>query len=211
MLLAFNTLKEASDHLHRETGKNWTPRQIIQTCLDYGIFPHVQILTDREDLPIWMREGGAAELPFNIDLLSFLSGTGVIHMVRRDDIHYKIEPGLRCDLSDIRLTKDALNQLLAQHKQCNGDLYEQPKQDIGTEPWLEPDPKDPKPAQGWYTPARYFARQLVREDSTLLTKRDLLAQKVAKSLEAAGFLKRGGIKPLDPSTVKKAFSKVTLG
>jgi len=31
-------------------------------------------------------------------------------------------------------------------------------QDIGAKPWLEPDPKDPKPAQGWYTPARYFAR-----------------------------------------------------
>lgn len=25
-------------------------------------------------------------------------------------------------------------------------------------PWLLVDPKDPKPEQGWYTPARYFAR-----------------------------------------------------
>lgn len=117
MILAFNTLEEASDYLQSETGKNWTPRQIIQACLDYGIFPHIQILTDRTDLPLWMREGGVAELPFNIDLLSLLSGTGVIHIVRRDDLHYKIEPGLRCDLTHLRLSKEALNRLLTQSKQ----------------------------------------------------------------------------------------------
>lgn len=78
-------------------------------------------------------------------------------------------------------------------------------------PWLVPDPNDPTPNQPWYIPARYFARQLVKEDSTLLTKRDLLAQKVAQSLTNAGFYKRGGEKPLDSGTVKKAFSKVCLG
>ena len=129
MVLAFSNLEESSAYLSRETGENWTQREILQACLDYGVFPQIQILTDRSELPLWMREGGVAELPFNLDLLSFLTGTGVVHIVRRDDIHYKIEPGLRCDLSNLRLSKDALNQLLAQHKQHTGDLYKQPKKE----------------------------------------------------------------------------------
>ena len=78
-------------------------------------------------------------------------------------------------------------------------------------PWLIHNPDDPEHKYPWYTPARFFARGLVREDSTLLTKRDLLAKKVAVALKNAGFMKRGGIKPLDPTTVKKAFSNVSLG
>ena len=79
------------------------------------------------------------------------------------------------------------------------------------DPWLIRDPKDPEPAQSWYTPARYFARQIVREDSTLLGKRDLLARRVVQSLTQAGIKKRGGIKPFDPVTIKKALSNVSLG
>lgn len=88
-----------------------------------------------------------------------------------------------------------------------------PKQPSSThdKPWFVIDPRDPKPDQPWYTAARYFARQLVKEDSTLLTKRHVLAAKVAQSLEAAGILKRGGVKPLTSDTVKKAFSNVSLG
>lgn len=78
-------------------------------------------------------------------------------------------------------------------------------------PWLIANPSDPKPEQPWYTPARYFARQLVKNDSTLLSKRPALSQKVAQSLTAAGFLKRGGKKPLDANTVLKAFVNVSLG
>ena len=48
-------------------------------------------------------------------------------------------------------------------------------------PWLVADPKDPTPAQSWYTPARYFARELIRGDSTLLKKSLALADKVSKS------------------------------
>ena len=77
-------------------------------------------------------------------------------------------------------------------------------------PWLLRDPKDPEPEQRWYTPARYFARQLVVKDSTLLTKRGILADKVSKSLTTAGIYKRGGTKPLSAETVKKAFSNVGL-
>ena len=77
--------------------------------------------------------------------------------------------------------------------------------------WLIHNPDDPKPEQSWYTPARYFARQLVEEDPTLLIKRDVLASKVSSSLKNAGIKKRGGKKPLDPATVKKAFSNVNFG
>jgi hypothetical protein len=77
--------------------------------------------------------------------------------------------------------------------------------------WLVQDPKDPAPEQPWYTAARYFARQLVNDDSTLLLKRTVLAEKVSKSLSKAGFKKRGGFLPYAGSTVLKAFSKVFLG
>lgn len=78
-------------------------------------------------------------------------------------------------------------------------------------PWLNSNPADPDPAYPWYPAARYFARELIRDDATLLTKRDLLARKVANALQRAGILKRGGKQPLDPATVKKAFIKVVLG
>lgn len=87
-----------------------------------------------------------------------------------------------------------------------------PKPENGkTKPWEIVDPRDPEPIQPWYTPARYFARKLVEEDSTLLVKRDQLAQKVTQSLTSAGIKKRGNVKPFDYGTVKKAFSKVNLG
>ena len=78
-------------------------------------------------------------------------------------------------------------------------------------PWLRVDPRDPSPKQPWYTPARYFARQLVVDDSTLLSKRDILAAKVSKSLTTAGIYKRGGTKALSADTVKKALSNVVFG
>lgn len=78
-------------------------------------------------------------------------------------------------------------------------------------PWLAVDQKDPSPAHPWYTSARYFARKLVFEDSTLLKKKSILAAKVSKSLSDVGIKKRGGCKPFDGSTVLKAFSKVILG
>ena len=78
-------------------------------------------------------------------------------------------------------------------------------------PWLTIDTRDPVPVQPWYTPARYFARQLVKGDSTLLLKRGLLAEKVSQSLAAVGIYKRGGRKSPNTTTVLKAFSNVTLG
>ncbi len=84
------------------------------------------------------------------------------------------------------------------------------KSESSEKPWVARNPGDPEPEQSWYTPARYFARKLVLEDSTLLLKRDQLAGKVSDSMFAVGIKKRGGKKKLDPATVKKAFSNVTL-
>ena len=79
-----------------------------------------------------------------------------------------------------------------------------------TDPWWTLVEGDPEPKEDWYTPARYFARQLVREDTTLLTKRPLLAVKIAQSLPRVGIYKRGGKLPLGPSTVLKSLSNVIL-
>lgn len=78
-------------------------------------------------------------------------------------------------------------------------------------PWLIPDPRDSEADCPWYIPARYFARQLIRDNSALLNKRDILAAETAKSLANAGIFKRGGKRPLSADTVKKAFSNVLFG
>lgn len=77
-------------------------------------------------------------------------------------------------------------------------------------PWLRASPQDPAPLKDWYTPARYFARQLISENSTLLTKTDLLSQKVVQSLSKVGIYKRGGKLPFNPVTIKKAFYYVVF-
>ncbi len=79
------------------------------------------------------------------------------------------------------------------------------------DPWLVRNPDDPEPAQPWYTPARYFARQLVREDATLALKRPILAGKVSCLMDKFGVRKRGGKHPFNSGTVLKAFSNVTFG
>jgi hypothetical protein len=78
-------------------------------------------------------------------------------------------------------------------------------------PWMIPDPKDPEPAQPWYPAARHFARQLVADDSTLLTKRNLLTTKILQSFSAMRIRKRGNKKPLAPGTILKALANVDLG
>lgn len=78
-------------------------------------------------------------------------------------------------------------------------------------PWLVANHSDPTPDYPWYTPARYFARQLVKNDSTLLVKKQLLAEKTATSLESVGIYKRGNKKKsLSSGTVLKSFVNVAL-
>jgi hypothetical protein len=125
------------------------------------------------------------------------------------------------------VTVDDVNEWLT----CTGRLYRwklqsiatqpQPKQESSNEasalptsnlkPWLEIDPRDPEPKQPWFTPARYFARQLAIENATLLANRTLLADKVSAALFNAGYKKRGGKKKFNSGTVLKAFANVTLG
>ena len=71
-------------------------------------------------------------------------------------------------------------------------------------------PEDPVAAQPWYTAARYFARQLVKNDSTLLLKKALLTSKVSLMLERSGYYKRGGKKPLSQASVLKALANIKL-
>ena len=80
-----------------------------------------------------------------------------------------------------------------------------------SKPWFIHCEDDPKPELSWYTPARYFARELVVKDSTLLTKRNLLAKRVVASLKGVGIYKRGRKLPFNPATVLKAFTNVNLG
>ena len=124
------------------------------------------------------------------------------------------ETGLRC-LFQEAYWNDLNIWLKANHNKIQWEFpapAAKPKSGNKSEkPWLTHNPPDPIPEQPWYTPARYFARQLVAGDSTLLIKRDLLASKVVQSLTAAGFYKRGGGKPLVSDTVKKAFTNVNLG
>ncbi len=78
-------------------------------------------------------------------------------------------------------------------------------------PWLVADPRDPIPVQSWYIPARYFARELIKSDSTLLLKMPVLAGKVSALLAKAGIFKRGGKNAFSSGTVLKALSNVSLG
>lgn len=87
--------------------------------------------------------------------------------------------------------------------------HKQPSSD--TCPWLIPDSRDPEAVHPWYIPARYFARKLVKDDTTLLSKPKILAQKVSESLTKVSIYKRGGKLPLDPSTIRKAFSNIKFG
>lgn len=78
-------------------------------------------------------------------------------------------------------------------------------------PWLVHNPKDPEPDFPWYIPARYFARELVKDDSTLLVKKAALAKKTVESLAGAGIFKRGKKKEsLSSGTVLKSFVNVIL-
>ena len=77
-------------------------------------------------------------------------------------------------------------------------------------PWFIHNPNDPAPDQHWYTPARYHARELIKRDSTLNGKRNILSDRVAAILSDFKIFKRGGKKPLGASTILKAFSNVDL-
>lgn len=131
---------------------------------------------------------------------------------RRDitDELAKKESALRRDESN-RITINSFNQWVSEKYKLTPEskvTSEQPAQD---KPWLIVDPRDPPTTSSWYTPARYFARQLIKENANLLHNRDALTKKVAKSLGDVGIYKRGDKEPPNPDTLKKALSNVKLG
>lgn len=77
-------------------------------------------------------------------------------------------------------------------------------------PWEIINPKDPPPKQPWYTAARYFARELVKGDTTLLHNTNKLRNRIRDSLKRVGVCKRGGVEPPDPATIQKALTGVVL-
>jgi hypothetical protein len=113
-------------------------------------------------------------------------------------------------LSEWALSKYGISLLGATTSNLNIPKVQPEPTASNEKPWLIIATQDPAPTQPWYTPARYFARQLISEDSTLLIKTDLLTQKVAQSLSKVGIYKRGGKKPFNPDTIKKAFSNVNF-
>lgn len=78
---------------------------------------------------------------------------------------------------------------------------------VDDSPWLVPDLSDPKPAQPWYTAARYFARQILKESPQRSTTKALLAKKVIPYLKNAN-IKPPGKLSYDEGTIRKAFVRV---
>lgn len=78
-------------------------------------------------------------------------------------------------------------------------------------PWTIANPTDPQAEYDWYVYARYFARELIKADSTLLIKKELLAKKIVMSFKNAGIFKRGKTKEYKYTTILKAFVNVTFG
>ncbi len=77
-------------------------------------------------------------------------------------------------------------------------------------PWNIAHEDDPKAAQSWYIPARYFARQLMKDNPALGKNRKKLSKMVAELLAENKIFKRGGVSPLEPITVLKSLSNVKL-
>ena len=85
------------------------------------------------------------------------------------------------------------------------------KQSNHEKPWLIHNSLDPEPKNLWYTPARYFARELLKEDPLLLSKRKILATKVSDLLTKYKIYKRGGSGRFNSDTILKAFSNIDFG
>ncbi len=78
-------------------------------------------------------------------------------------------------------------------------------------PWLIPNSNDPVAKELWYTPARYFARELLKKEPLLLKSRLRLADKVKDAMKTYGIYKRGGKLQPRAETILKAFANVNLG
>ncbi len=155
-------------------------------------------------------DGRTLELVIQDELgLWFPAGTAIEWAIKNG---YFISREL-CELHGVTAGTDVHpgNTLSTVTKSTTGKVEAVPViQAVAPKPWEIVDPNDPAPEQPWYTPARHFARQLIRDDTTLLTKRNILADKVVQSLSNAGVKKRGNRKNFGSETILKAFANVVL-
>lgn len=139
-----------------------------------------------------LNKGDASRLRIDIAL----SRPSLTYITRTSLDQWKNEENVRAILAPVNLPGKTLNA-------------EKPRSARDDPCWI-PKPGDPPAKPDWYTPARYFARALVKEYPTLLAKRNALAERVVRSMTSAGIFKRGGKLPFDPGTVKKALANVKL-
>ncbi len=76
--------------------------------------------------------------------------------------------------------------------------------------WLAHNPLDPLPVQSWYTPARFFAREIIKEKPALIHNKKKLATEVSTCLFNINDFPRGKERKRDYSTILKAFTNVIL-
>ncbi len=76
--------------------------------------------------------------------------------------------------------------------------------EITPRPWLAENPADSPPNYAWYAPARYFAREILKEKPQLKLKRGLLSAEISKRMLANKIFNRGKLKAYDPGTILKA-------
>lgn len=226
-----NTMQQASDWLSKRDGHDWLPIDVIEYALNSGWnsgnSDGINILSS---VPGWVGHG-VGELPRltpDGEVCYSVVTDGLITV--NDAVLQSILNHGRASLSscthisgapfvtieDLRIMRDELNRIKNVVRQesvtsTNKGVEVLPKVQtaiVAINPWEIADPRDPAPEQPWFTPARYFARQLVRVNSTLLTKRNLLAEKTSQSLANVAIYKRGGKKKLSSSTILKAFNNI---
>ncbi len=205
--------------LSPQSADAWTDTEAA--CLLYGIAPDEFVIMDfvlmaRPNADDYAKLDGINK---TITLLNREADAGLLHSgkdfqgkhlyKRIDFVNWAIKKSLSvpCELISFVDTTSPQTETVGDagaDNQVEGD-------NEAKKPWLIPNPDDPKPMHSWYVPARYFARQLVEEDSTLLGKRERLAGKVVQKLTKVGVYKRGGKLPFEPTTIMKAFSNVVLG
>lgn len=161
MLLAWNTLTESANYLSSNTSRKWNEREVIQASLDFGIFLHIQINTDRDDVPQWMKENEMVELPFNIDLLRFLGGEGLIQIVRYKDNLYKFEPGIKAELENLRMSKNVLCELLERFEEKNKNHNSLEPETLSAEVGVTPVSKQSNPQDATW-------KEMAREKADLI-------------------------------------------
>ena len=210
------TILESCNWLEQQTGKPWSLPQLLED----GLLPWFW-LDYKHGLPDVLFggsiQGYLAPVIYNGDIER-------LHSERREALvnmthtyHgklFNIDPPMRLSIDELRFKREDLKELAV--NECEilklttvNQVTTMPVR-LTESPWNIEDPKDPTPKQPWYTPARYFARQLVKDDSTLILKREILADKTSQSLAKAGIYKRGGMKPLMPSTILQAFNNIIL-